>query len=239
MGTVSNVVNVAVSVPSDAFALGRILRDHVDVRLDLAQFVPLGDEFVPYVWVETDDHPAFEAHVRADDRVTDLIALDSTEDRTLYKLEWADPDDALMAAITAHDLVIEDATGTADRWWFRLRGPDHGNLSAFQQELLEQDVPVHIHRVWRPEASNNDPHGLTEKQRETLEVAYREGYFSVPRNASLEDLGERLGVSHQSVSRRVRAGLENLLGTTLMRDDGRPDSEGAGADDRQGSAVEG
>ena len=236
MVPVSNIVNVEISLPSDAFALGQILRDHVDVRLNLAQFVPIGDQFVPYVWVATDDHSAFEEHVQADGRVTDLVALDSTGDRTLYKIEWTDPDDALMAAIAAHDLVIEDATGTEERWRFRLRGPNHENLADFQQELLEQDIPVYIHRVWRPSAPADDPYGLTDIQRETLERAYREGYFSVPRNASLEDLGRLLGVSHQSVSRRIRAGLRNLLETTLMSDDGLYSE---GADDRQESAVEG
>jgi hypothetical protein len=217
--TVGSIVNVEVSVDSDSFALGRILRGHEDVRIDLAQFVPLGDQFVPYVWVETEDQSAFEETVETDDRVESLTALDSTGDRTLYRIEWADPQDRLMAAIAAHDLMIENATGVADRWRFRLRGPDRENLAAFQQTLLEQDVPLYIHRIWRPEADGGNPYGLTETQRETLELAYREGYFSVPRRASLQDLGDILGVSHQSVSRRVRVGIENLLESTLMKDE--------------------
>lgn len=215
-----NIVNVEVSLDSDSFTLGRVLQDHEDVRIDLAQFVPLGDQFVPYVWVETGDRSAFEETVEADDRVESLTALDSTGDRTLYRIEWADPEDRVMAAIAAHDLMIEDATGTAERWRFRLRGPDRENLAAFQQTLLEQDVPLYIHRIWQPEVDGGDPYGLTETQRETLELAYREGYFSIPRRASLEDLGETLGVSHQSVSRRIRTGVENLLEATLMSDEG-------------------
>lgn len=217
--TVGKIVNVEVSLSSDSFALGRILRDHEDIRVDLSQFVPLGDEFVPYVWVETEDRPAFEAAVEADDRVESLVALDSAGDRTLYRIEWADPDDTVMAAIAAHDLMIEDATGTCDRWRFRLRGPDRENLAAFQQTLLERDVPLYIHRIWQPQADGGDPYGLTEKQRETLELAYREGYFGVPRRTSLQDLSEVLEVSHQSVSRRVRAGTENLIDATLMSDE--------------------
>jgi hypothetical protein len=217
--TVDNIVNVEVSLDSDSFALGQIFQGHEDVRIDLAQFVPLGDQFVPYAWVETGDRSAFEAAVETDDRVEGLTTLDSTGDRTLYRIEWADPEDRVMETIAAHDLMIEDATGTAERWRFRLRGPDRGNLAAFQQELLEQGISVYIHRIWRPEAPDNDPYGLTEKQRETLALAYREGYFSIPRRASLQDLGGVLGVSHQSVSRRVRGGIGNLLEATLMNDE--------------------
>lgn len=213
-----DVVCLEVSVPSDDFAIGQVLASHGDVRLDLARFVPDGESFAPYVWVETRDQAAFADHVESDDRVADLAALDPVGERTLYKLEWDEFDDELIAAITRHDLVIESATGTADRWRFRLRGPNHRNLTAFQQELLDLDVRVDVHRIWRPEPSDEGPYGLTEKQRETLALAYREGYFSTPRTASLEDLGEMLGVSHQSVSRRIRVGVENLLEGTLMSD---------------------
>ena len=193
-----SIVNVEVSLPGEAFALGQILHDHGNLRIDLAQFVPIEDAFVPYVWVETGDQSVFEEAVEHDERVASLSALDSTGDRTLYKLEWAMGcrDDDFLAAVTAHDLVIEDATGTEERWRFRLRGPNHENLADVQQELLEEDIPVYIHRVWQPEASSENSYGLTDIQRETLERAYREGYFSVPRNASLEDLGRLLGVSH-------------------------------------------
>lgn len=45
---------------------------------------------------------------------------------------------------------------------------------------------------------------LTDSQWETLMTAYRMGYFEVPRNASLEDVADELGVTHQSTSERMR-----------------------------------
>ena len=217
MKRVNTTVNLEVSVPSETFALGRTFREQEGACVDLAQFVPIGGQFVPYVWVETDEPAAFERCARTDDRVAGLTALDSTECRTLYKVEWVDSDDEIVAAIVAHDLVLEDATGTCDRWWFRLRGPDRANLAAFQRDLLDREVSLYVHRVWQSASPGDDPYELTDVQRETLELAYREGYFDDPRAVSLQELGEMLGVSHQSVSRRIRAGLRNLLATTLMR----------------------
>lgn len=225
MAVVDEIVTAEVSVSSDDFALGRILRGPEDLRLDLAQFVPLDDQFVPYVWADTDDQRAFEERVRADERVADLTPLDTSETRTFYRIEWHRLDDHVMSAIAAYDLVIEDATGTCERWRFRLRGPDRGSLAAFQQDLLEEDIGLYIHRIGRPAISADSRCGLTEIQHETLEVAYREGYFSTPRDASLSDLGELLDVSHQSVSRRIRTGLENLLEGTLVSDH-EPDRSG-------------
>ena len=221
-------VVVEVSVPSDAFALGRVFHGCEAARLEPVRFVPLGDQFLPYLWVETDDPAAFERHVRADERIDSLTAFDSTDDRTLYRIEWTDLDDEFVAATVAHDLVIEEATGTTDRWRFGLRGPDHGDLAAFRRALLDRGITTYVHRIVQGGAPAENPYGLTEIQRETLELAYREGYFDAPREVSLEDLGEMMGVSRQSVSRRIRAGLQNLLATTLIGEECEPGTSTAG-----------
>lgn len=216
-----SIVIVEISLPSDSFEVGSILHDHHDVRIELAQFVPIGEALIPYFWVETDDTAAFEDAVRADDRVATLTAIDETGDRTLYKIEWAEALDGFLSVVSEHGLLVESATGTDERWHFRLQGPDRDNLSSFQATLREMGIPVTVHRVWNPQVSNGDRYGLTEKQRETLELAFAEGYFEVPRGMSLTGLSERLSVSHQSVSRRMRGGLRNLLDNTLM-DDSNP-----------------
>lgn len=217
-----SVVRVELSVPSDAFAVGSILQDHHDVRIDLAQFVPIGEAIIPYFWVETDDRESFEKQVRADDRVATLTAIDTAESRTLYKVEWAGTIDGFLSTVAEHGLVVESATGTAERWRFRLQGPDRENLSSFQRALRDSGVPATIHHVWNPEVTNEDQYGLTPKQRETLELAFEEGYYEVPRDTSLAALSDTLGVSHQSTSRRMRGGLRNLLANTLM---GESDAE--------------
>lgn len=143
----------------------------------------------------------------ADDRVANLTALDSSGKRTLYKNEWAEEPDGFLTTVADHDLLIEDATGTDDRWWFRLRGPDRENLAAFQQSLLDEGISLYIHRIWNPTVPEPNQYDLTEKQREALQLAFRDGFFDTPRKTSMEDLGEQLDISHQSVSQRLRNGL--------------------------------
>ena len=110
-----SVVVVELSLPSDSFEIGSILHDHDDFRVELSQFVPVGRSLVPYFWVETDRVDEFEATVRADDRVATLTAIDRAENRSLYKVEWAEPIDGFLSAVAEHGLVIKSATGTAER----------------------------------------------------------------------------------------------------------------------------
>lgn len=210
-----SLVVTEVSIPTDSFEVGNVLHD-TEYRIDLTQFVPVGESCIPYFWIETEETAAFEETVEADDRVASLTALDTSGSRTLYKIEWESVPDGFLAVAADHDLLVEDATGTEDRWQFRLRGPDRENLASFQQTLRDDDVPLHVHRIWNPADPGESPYGLTELQRETLELAFAEGYFDVPRNASLDDLADRLSVSRQSVSRRIRQGTHSLLSATVM-----------------------
>lgn len=213
-----SIVVTEVSIPSDAFPVGTILNDGSDALVNLTKFVPTGKSFIPYFWVETEDVAAFEKSVRADDRVDSLTALDTSQNRTLYKIEWAGETDGFISAVAAHDLLIKGARGTEERWRFRLHGFDRENFASFQQTVLDEGIPLHVHRIWNPKSPDDNPYGLTETQRKTLELAFNEGYFDVPKNTSLDDLGEKLDVSRQSVSRRVRQGVRNLLDTTLMNE---------------------
>ena len=56
---------------------------------------------------------------------------------------------------------------------------------------------------------------LTDKQQATLIIAYNRGYFNSPRDITLEELGEELGITPQAVSSRLRRGMSQILGNTL------------------------
>ena len=145
-----SIVVAEFTISSDVFVLGQVLRNHEDVRVDLTQFVPLGDALVPYFWAETDDVPAFEESVRSDDRVASLTKLNGSHGRHLYSIEWATDIDGFIAAVTEHDLIVEAATGNRESWEFRVRGSGRDTLSSFQQTLRESDIPIQVERVWNP-----------------------------------------------------------------------------------------
>jgi predicted DNA binding protein len=66
---------------------------------------------------------------------------------------------------------------------------------------------------------------LTRTERRTLAVAFAQGYFESPREATLAEVGDRLGVSDVAVSKTLRRAERKLLAATLPAGDD-PDSIG-------------
>lgn len=68
---------------------------------------------------------------------------------------------------------------------------------------------------WRHEAIDQIP--LTDKQREAVRTAVEMGYYESPRDASLGDLADTLGVTRSALSQRLNA-VETKLITALASD---------------------
>ncbi|MFQ3295078.1 MAG: hypothetical protein ACI9EZ_002145 [Halobacteriales archaeon] len=58
---------------------------------------------------------------------------------------------------------------------------------------------------------------LTEKQQEALVLAVEHGYYEQPRQATLEDLAERLGVGKSAVSHRLKAAEAKIIRNHMPR----------------------
>jgi predicted DNA binding protein len=52
---------------------------------------------------------------------------------------------------------------------------------------------------------------LTDRQREVLRAAVREGYFTVPRECTLAELSDSIGVDKSSVSETLRRAEARLV----------------------------
>ncbi|WP_255568302.1 helix-turn-helix domain-containing protein [Salinarchaeum sp. IM2453] len=61
---------------------------------------------------------------------------------------------------------------------------------------------------------------LTDKERDTLETAIEDGYFSSPRDTSLEDLAEEFEISKAGASKNLRRGQRKVLSqvVTILND---------------------
>lgn len=66
--------------------------------------------------------------------------------------------------------------------------------------------------------TNEDP-VLTPRQRSYLTVAYRHGYFEVPRECTLEEVAETLDVDKSSASGTIRRAVERIIGQFIVRHD--------------------
>lgn len=203
---------VEFTVPSTAFALGEALSGLPAVGLTLERIVPTGREIIPFVWAYGDDLDAFEGQVQRSANVAAITELDRLDGKRLYRIEWEETPTNLLEGLGRSDATILEAEG-GDLWTFRLRFPDHAHLSSFDDFCAEYDIPIDVTRVYTPEdvSSLDDRFDLTDPEREALEIALDRGYFATPKQVSLSDIAEDLGISRQALSKRVRRGTEKVM----------------------------
>ncbi|WP_458185766.1 helix-turn-helix domain-containing protein [Haladaptatus sp. NG-WS-4] len=168
------------------------------------------------VWATGGDFEAFDDALRRDDTIASHTVVEDFEARKLYRLEL-DRENLLPVypAYQKFGAVPMAGHGKAGVWRRRIRFPDRTALVEFQQFCEHEDIEFSLKRLYTP---NDDEmlFQLTEPQREALVAAHQGGYFDVPRNATLADLGSKLGVSKQSVSERLRRAQSRLVAETVI-----------------------
>jgi len=104
-------------------------------------------------------------------------------------------------------LVVEDGEMefdvTATREQFETMGTAL-DASGYEYELLS------VREGRNPETL------LTERQRECLTIAFREGYFEVPRRCTLTDVADAIGVDKSTASETIRRGSARVIEWFLM-----------------------
>lgn len=210
------------TVPATDFALGRIMEVRRGINVRVETMVPTGESVMPYFWVPADDAEAVEAALREDPLTLEVDQLDEVNGEVLFRVAWSGEINGLVDSLLETEAVVLQAEGTGDDWLMELRFSDYDNLSAFYQNCSRKDISIDLDQVHSPiEDVSDASYGLTDEQRETLLIALNEGYFGVPRQTTLIELGEMMGISDSAVSQRLRRGLSKLLAATLLRAGGR------------------
>lgn len=219
-------VIVEITVPAADFELGRSLQTTDNgARFELERMIPTTDRVIPYFWAKDTDFTALTASLSDDENVLGLTLLDDFDDRALFRIEWPSDINGLVGSIKAHGATIIDAAGTNERWEFQLRFPDSADISGFHADCKRRGIHLNLRRLYRPEQSDLETSGLTPTQRETLLTALEEGYFSIPRRITGEELAEKLGVSDQAVSERLRRAQTTVFTSLLLANDTNADDD--------------
>jgi predicted DNA binding protein len=210
-------VIVEMEVVASDFELGRILDIVSGVRIEVETMVPAGERAVPLFWVYDGDRSSFESSVRDHPAVDAVTEIDEFEDRTLYAIDWDVEFDHFFGAIVENDGHILAATGHSDAWQFELRFPGHDCLSEFRESLNGAGISFEVIRVYNPTRPDAGPwFGLTPTQREALVLAVESGYYDIPRTCTTVELAEKLGISDQAVTERLRRAIVNLVDNSLL-----------------------
>lgn len=204
-----------ITVPADSFELGRILQDFSNVEIELERIVPLQETIIPLFWISGIDIAEAEETLNENPRTRSVTQLTETDDKTLFEVHWSDEINGIVEALIDTRGKILEATGSADTWNFRLRFEAHEQLSKFNMALTNDGIPVTLRHLYNPtlpeEAST-----LSDEQREALVLAYRRGFFEVPRGITLSDLAESMDISDSALSQRMRRALDIVVKRSVI-----------------------
>jgi len=84
--------------------------------------------------------------------------------------------------------------------------------------LTDADIPVTLRHIYNPSVPEGEL-SLSSEHRETLRLAYREGYFEVPRRTTQTQLADDIEISDSALSQRIRRGVNILVEQSLFADD--------------------
>jgi predicted DNA binding protein len=180
--------------------------------LRLLTGVPKGDRALELGEVLADDprpvadairsHPDVSAYDQLYVDDSRSIAQYEADEQALYEFLWA------SSLPPEFPIVVEDGEMefdlTATREAFEAFG------EALDRRGVQYELLTLVHTDERDSL-------LTERQAECLAVAHRKGYFEVPRECSLADVADELGVDTSSASETLRRATERVVGQFLLR----------------------
>lgn len=204
------------TIENEQFSLGQVLSGPPPMSIELERIVPTESSLMPFLWATGGDFERFEQKVADHRYVDDFAAIDKIGDSTLYRGEWHGNDD-LVRGITEADGTILEAHSNGN-WEFRIRFIDHDALSQFHNFCTENEISIHIVRTYTltKRTESVKQFDLSKEQREALVLGLREGYFDTPSETTLDELAEKLDISQQAVSDRIRRGTRQVLGEVLL-----------------------
>lgn len=199
---------------SDGIWAHEVSTSFPDATLRLLTGVPRGDRVLELGEVRAENAEPVASAIRGHPDVTRYRQLYADDHRVIGQYE-AD-EKGLYEFLRASSLppefpiVVEngemefDLTATRDQ--FEAFG------SALEDTGREYELLALVHTDDRERL-------LTDRQREYLTVAHHRGYFEVPRECTLAELADALGVDKSSASETIRRGAGRVIGQFVVRHD--------------------
>jgi predicted DNA binding protein len=194
--------------------ISEVSRSFPDATFRLLTGVPIRDRAMELGEIVGGDAESAAEAIRSHPDVVAYDSLYADEERVLAQYESTEQ--RLYGFLGRSSLppefpiVVEDGRFefdlTATREQFEAVG------TALDQSEFDYDLLSAVET-----ADENDV--LTDRQRECLGVALREGYFEVPRECTLGDVADAVGVDKSTASEIIRRGESRLLKRFLLGPD--------------------
>lgn len=169
-----------------------------------------------FVIVEDGDRESLVAAFESDPTVAEVEFLGDIGDNHRFRVRFADGVSLVPPSTTEMGVQVLSIRYKRDSWFIQLHLPVHSALHRVQSYYHDHDITFRVKRLHIARDTDVGAETmLLPSQHEVLLVAYRNGYFDVPRKASQRELADRLGISKSGVSQRIRRAVSRLIETTL------------------------
>jgi predicted DNA binding protein len=214
-------VSTKLYIEHERLALAPTLRrlDGIDIQVVTQSNTNPGGTVFPFL-IEYDDRPELEAAFDADPTVESYELVDWIGRSGIYYIEHAPGTKLISTVVTDVNGFLVHAETKSNGWLVRLVLPDRVALNDIWEHAREHDISLDIIELYRnDDAGGSGSYGLTDQQLAALKLAYEEGYFDEPRDISLSEVADELGLSSTAMSGRLRRGMRNLIAATLADED--------------------
>jgi predicted DNA binding protein len=154
----------------------------------------------------------FDRSITEDHTVSNPLVIAGSSGRRIYRVELTDNAVSVRPRLVeagGHATTVEIREGN---WDISAQFAARETLSNFRRYCAGEAISFRLHKLCLVDEEGNREGGrLTPNQRETLQSAYRAGYFEVPRGITQTELAELLDVSPSAVSQRVRRAIDRLV----------------------------
>ena len=210
-----------IAVPASEFVLTDTLTTVPDTRIEIKRVVAGTENVTPYFWAFGGNLERFEQTLRDDPSTREILTLEENqENERFYRVIWQGDVPNLLTAVSDAKATVLEAMSDEEEWELKVLFPDQEALTQFHDYCIEHDFSFQLQRVYRPEnPQEQGEYDVTDEQLEALVAAYDAGYFNVPRDQTLTELADQLGISRNALSARLRRGTRNLLSNTLVHEE--------------------
>ncbi|WP_227380893.1 bacterio-opsin activator domain-containing protein [Haladaptatus halobius] len=200
------------SIPAEEFALSETLERLPEMVFTIDRVVAHDTDYVmPFVWASNGDFETLTAVLEDDPSIGNVELLTELEDEWLYRMEWVNKTQIIAYMLLEQDATVQRATAHNDQWNLRVLFPEQNKISAVSQYAKEHGFTLDISRIYDVDSAQRVRFDLTDDQQEALALATKHGYYDIPRVVDQSELAEKLGVSHQALSERLRRGTKGIL----------------------------
>jgi predicted DNA binding protein len=166
--------------------------------------------------IEHDGRAALEAALAEDPTVASYESVDWTDGVGLYYIEHTPETKLISPVVTSVNGFMMKTETKGMGWLVRLLLPDRQALNTVWEYANDNDIALDIIEIYGTGGDVGErSYGLTDEQRVALTTAYRAGYFNEPRDISLSEVADEMGLSSTAMSGRLRRGVGNLIAATL------------------------